>query len=292
MARTMKRTTVGFGWMLALLSLAPDGARAPDVGTSYRVPYRATDTNHALIRVRINGKGPFNFLVDTGAPLLYVSTEAAARIGLETAPGRFYADVERLDIEGGPFLADIKARIEDPFQLVGMNALGLPGASIDGILGFAILARFRMEMDPTRDRMTWTRLDFEPKDLDIPAAAKDRAPPPEVQAMSALGPLMKFAAVFIGKKPEERLRPRGSLGMELAESDGGVRVAGVLPGSPAEAAGLRAGDRLVRILGHDIDGLKAAREAVAKVEAGRAVPIDVRRGDETLTLTVTAGEGL
>ena len=43
-----------------------------------------------------------------------------------------------------------------------MNALGLPGTSIDGILGFTVLARFRIELDPTRDRMTWTRLDYEP----------------------------------------------------------------------------------------------------------------------------------
>ena len=70
--------------------------------------------------------------------------------------------------EGGATLHRIKARVEDPFQLVGMNALGLPGASIDGILGFTILARFRLEIDPTRDRMTWTRLDYAPADPPVP----------------------------------------------------------------------------------------------------------------------------
>ena len=45
-----------------------------------------------------------------------------------------------------------------------MNALGLPGETIDGILGFTILARFRLEIDPTQDRMTWTRLDAEPRE--------------------------------------------------------------------------------------------------------------------------------
>ena len=44
-------------------------ARAPDpqIGQSFQVPYRLTDTNHFLVRARINGKGPFNFLVDSGA---------------------------------------------------------------------------------------------------------------------------------------------------------------------------------------------------------------------------------
>ena len=47
------------------------GAQSPprdtQVGRSFQVPYRLTDTNHFLVRVRINGKGPFNFLVDSGA---------------------------------------------------------------------------------------------------------------------------------------------------------------------------------------------------------------------------------
>ena len=128
------------------------------IGQAFQVPYRLTDTNHFLVRVRINGKGPFNFLVDSGAPALYIATETATKVGLKPAKGEFWTTVDRLDLEGGAQLLGIKARVEDPFQLVGMNALGLPGASIDGILGFTILARFRLEIDPTRDTMTWTRL--------------------------------------------------------------------------------------------------------------------------------------
>ena len=58
-----------------------------------------------------------------------------------------------------------------------MNALGLPGATIDGILGFTVLARFRLEIDPTRDRMTWTRLDYEPNEPPVPQAGSRRARP-------------------------------------------------------------------------------------------------------------------
>lgn len=285
---------IGLGMSL-LWAVPPDDlkAQAPDVGQSYRVPYRNTDTNHALVRVRVNGKGPFNFLVDTGAPWLFVSTETAAKIGLKPSKDSYYTDVQRLDFEGGPFLTDLKARVEDPFQLVGMNALGLPGASIDGILGFSILARFRLELDPTNDRMTWTRLNFEPEDLAVPADA-NRAAPPEVQAMSLLGPMMKFAAIFVGKKPEVQLRPRGWLGLELVEAaaDGPPRVAAVLDGSPAATAGVRPGDLLQQINGREVANVKAAREAVAQVAPGDAVKLTVKRGDESQDLTLTAGEGL
>ena len=76
-------------WPLAALAPArPGRAGDPEVGKSYQVPYRLTDTNHFLVRVRINGKGPFNFLVDTGAPALYVATETARKIGLEPVDGR------------------------------------------------------------------------------------------------------------------------------------------------------------------------------------------------------------
>ena len=100
------------------------------------MPYRLTDTNHFLVRARINGKGPFNFLVDSGAPALFIATETAKKIGLKPDPDKFWTPIDRLDLEGGSRLTGVKARVEDPFQLVGMNALGLPGASIDGILGF------------------------------------------------------------------------------------------------------------------------------------------------------------
>jgi hypothetical protein len=289
----MNRRLSRLGLILALSSLAP--APAPDVGKSYRVPYRLTDTNHFLVRVRINGKGPFNFLVDTGAPALYVSTETAKKVGLKPDDDAFWTPVERLDFEGGATLRDVQARVEDPFQLVGMNALGLPGASIDGILGFTMLARFRIELDPTRDRMTWTRLDYEPKDPVVPRKRPGDRPAPEMQAMNALGPLAKLAAVLIGKQPEEQRLPRGFLGLELSEGKAGAgpRVVRVLTGSPAAEAGVREGDRLVAVGDREVADLKAARAAVAEVRPGDRVRLWVRReGVADESLTVTAGEGL
>lgn len=274
-----------------LLALATMGA-APDVGRSYQVPYRLTNTNHFLVRVRINGKGPFNFLVDTGAPAFYVATETARKIGLEPARDDFWTAVERLDFEGGASLRGIKARVEDPFQLVGMNALGLPGASIDGILGFTILARFRMEIDPTKDRMTWTRLDYEPAEPPVPRQRPGDRPPPEMQAMNLLGPIAKFAAALIGKQPEDELVPRGFFGIELTDAEGAVKVVRVLPGSPAAKADVRAGDRLVRIGTVDVKSLKKAYIAVAEARPGDRVALTVRRDGELSTLTITAGEGL
>jgi hypothetical protein len=309
----MNRRLAWLGLPLALIALALDRAasqeqdegRKPNrdaaVGKSYQIPYRVTNTNHFLVRVRINGKGPFNFLVDTGAPALYIATETARKVGLEPARDEFWTSVTRLDFEGGARLTDIRARVEDPFQLVGMNALGLPGATIDGILGFTVLARYCIELDPTRDRMTWTRLDFDPPEPPVPPRAAGRwdQPPAGIQGMNLLGPLAKIIAIATGgRQPEDQFHPRGFFGIELAEEGGAVRAAAVLTESPAARAGVRPGDVLVRVGDHDVTGIKAVREAVATVQADERVTLAVRRsvgagaGTEELTLTLTAGEGL
>jgi serine protease Do len=281
----------GLGLISAIVGLAVDAPKAdPEVGKSYRVPYRMTDTNHFLVRVRIDGKGPFNFLVDTGAPALYVGAEAAKKIGLKPDPEEYFTPIGRLEFEGGASLTGMHARVEDVFQMVGMNALGLPGASIDGILGFTALARFKIEIDPTQDRMTWTRLNFEPKDPVVPRASLKKQSS-ELQAMNALGPLAKLAAAFLGKQPEDQLHPRGFLGIELAEQSGGLKVSGVLADSPASGASLKVGDRLVKVGDKSVSTLKAARAAVAEVRPGDKVALAMLRDGRTIDVTLTAGEG-
>jgi len=266
------------------------------------VPYRLTDTNHFLVRARINGKGPFNFLVDSGAPALFIATETARKVGLKSDQAKFWTPIDQLDLEGGARLVGIKARVEDPFQLVGMNALGLPGASIDGILGFTVLARFRLEIDLTRDRMIWTRLDYEPHDPPGPNqnASRKGSTTAGTQVMNAIGPLAKGLALLMGKQPEEQYQPRGFLGLEWSEritlGRRYVLVQGVLDGSPAARGGVHPGDRIIRLDDRAIEGLGDIHTALAKVRSGSSVSIVISRGPESdsheLRLAFTAGEGL
>ena len=291
--RTRLHRSASLALVLILPALAIDApGRAPDVGTSYRVPYRMTDTNHFLVRVRIDGKGPFNFLVDTGAPALFVGLDAAKKIGLKPTDDDYFTPIGPLDFEGGARLTGMNARVEDPFQMVGMNALGLPGASIDGILGFTALARFKIELDPTRDRMVWTRLDYEPKDPFIPRGAVRGKQSGEMQAMNALGPVAKFAAMLVGKQQPDDLQPRGFLGLEVADAGDAPKITAVLADSPALAAGLRVGDRLTRVRGRSVTSPQAAHAALADLNVGDEVPLTVVRDGATLSITVTAGQGL
>src|SRR5215469_9245247 len=114
--------------ILALLvagMAAPLGAgeTTTAAATTYQVPYRLTSTNHVLVRVKINGKGPYHFIVDTGAPALFVSTAVCGKLGIEPDQNG-WGTFDRFAIEGGVVLNKIQGRVEDPFQLEGMNGLG------------------------------------------------------------------------------------------------------------------------------------------------------------------------
>jgi hypothetical protein len=75
-----------------------------------------------------------------------------------------------------------------------------------------------------------------------------------------------------------------SLGVvpDFAFAGPGVRLDGVVPGSPAEAAGLRAGDVLLAVGGEKVSGLKALSALLKALAPGR-VPLRFLRGGAEAT---------
>ncbi|MGH7166236.1 MAG: RIP metalloprotease RseP, partial [Nitrospiraceae bacterium] len=65
-------------------------------------------------------------------------------------------------------------------------------------------------------------------------------------------------------------------------------VEAVLPGSPAELAGLKVGDRVLRVNEKDISTRSELLDAVSKSD-GKALTLDIRRGDQVRTILVTPG---
>ncbi len=63
-------------------------------------------------------------------------------------------------------------------------------------------------------------------------------------------------------------------------------VGAIEKGSPAERSGIRPGDRIVRVAGHEVPTWEDLSIAVG-ARANRDIPIEVERGGETLTLSVT-----
>lgn len=69
----------------------------------------------------------------------------------------------------------------------------------------------------------------------------------------------------------------------------GLRLTGVTPGSPADRAGLKAGDLVVRLGGQAVNDLATYSTALYAQRPGDEVDIVVERAGERLTLRVTLG---
>jgi len=78
------------------------------------------------------------------------------------------------------------------------------------------------------------------------------------------------------------------VGMYITQVEDTVRVASPMPGSPAEKAGLQAGDIIISVNGASTRELSSS-EVAAKIRGpeGSQVKIKVKRGNETLEFTVT-----
>lgn len=96
-------------------------------------------------------------------------------------------------------------------------------------------------------------------------------------------------------KPREALSGAGLrayLGTipDYSQDDGnGVKLAGVVEGGPAAAAGLQGGDIVVEFAGKKIENIYDYTYALEAVKIGEPVDIVVRRGEERLTMKVTPG---
>jgi predicted metalloprotease with PDZ domain len=86
----------------------------------------------------------------------------------------------------------------------------------------------------------------------------------------------------------ERLADFPYLGVAFAAGEP-VRVAQVVAKGPADRAGVKAGDVLVELAGKKVGSPKDVRETLRDHKPGDRVKLEVRRGDEAVTLTAELG---
>jgi len=274
--------------LLCGLLAAPLWAAAPPAAKPakrYDVPYRLTDTKHVMVRVKVNGKGPFNMILDTGAPAVFLSKAASKKAGLE-ADDKGWAKADSFELEGGLKVPDTKVRVEDPFQLQGMNRMGLMGVELHGMIGYTLLAKYRVEYDFTADK-----LGFEPLDFTPPGAEQLDKGKVDDAEFNSMVMLTKMMSAFFGK-PNYETVPRGFVGLEFEEKGGAVVVRKVFPGSPADKAGIKPGDQIESVKNVTVDDARDLARALAKAGVGQKLKVKVKRGDASEELTVELGRGL
>ena len=77
------------------------------------------------------------------------------------------------------------------------------------------------------------------------------------------------------------------LGVYLEQTNGGAKIARVTAGSPAQTAGLKAGDVITAIDGHAVSGPDAVVATVSSLKPGDRITLTVTSGGSSSTVTAT-----
>lgn len=272
---------------LALLGLAAV-ARAdapPKIETTAKpivVPFELLKSGHMTVMVKVNDKGPYRLIFDTGAPITLLNNKIAKEAGLLKNVKRpaftFFGSmgevrVKQLEV-GGQKASDVAAVVMDHPTV---EAISKAFGPIDGIVGFPFFARFRMTLDYQAKTMTFAPNGFKPPDV--------------MQAMMTA--IMATASAPDGPTV---LSPAAQWGLLVKKDPGdeadGIVLTDVLPGGAAATAGLKAGDRLLTLDGRWTDTLGDLYRAAGTVKPGATVAVVVRRDGKEVTLKVKPESGL
>lgn len=260
----MNKYAVTFDFAAGTLELAENARRrSPEPGGA-RVPMQLLG-GQALVDGKVDGVPAGTYILDTGSWITFVPRSVARRVqSLRRVPGVPFvgADGRVLEAEAvrARSFAIGAARVDRPILLSATGGgasdpVGLTLASGDrGVLGANVLRRFRITLDYPRGELV-----LDPN----PAGAKDA---------------------------EEGLATFGLVGPGIVLEEGakGLVARTVVPESPAERSGIRAGDRVLAVDGRALDGITAGQgQELLSGPEGSSVSVKVRGaagGERTLAL--------
>ena len=266
--------SLGFG-------LARQDPKPTAKGETAVVPFQMLPSNHMVVEAKLNGKGPYRFIFDLGAPVTLVSGRAAEACGAidKKAPKSFLmgmrgeGKIKTIEI-GGLVAEDLPILVMDHPALTALS--GFFTKPLDGIIGYTFWAHYKLTIDYQTKQMTFSPVDFTVKDLmkDLP------------ERMSGT----KVAKSIV-------LAPKAIWGLSLGEPEGGLASSGVpiktvLEGSPAAIAGLKVGDVVTTLDGRWTNSMADIYAAAAGVNPGKAASVVVLRDGKPLTVVVTPREGI
>ena len=275
----------GLALFAAGLVATPIRAQTPELRPDDRepitIPFELLDSGHMAIRVKLDGKGPFRVIFDTGAPTVAFSGRAAREAGLIPEGSRgglvgsYRAKAKPTTVEVGDYRRTrlVPTVMDHPTVESLASALG----PIDGLVGFDLFAP---------DRLT---IDYRARTITV-LPGKDRRTPNPQEAAEEMG------RALLGPAKAHYVAPAALWGLTVTKAKGdtkpGVDVAEVRPGSAAAEAGLAAGDRLLVVSHRWADSVEDVYRTAGLVWAGKAVGLTVRRGEADLELTLEPRAGL
>jgi membrane-associated protease RseP (regulator of RpoE activity) len=276
----VKRLLCAF--VVLLISLPAVRADAPKATV---VPFELLPSGHMAVMVKVNGKGPYRLIFDTGAPITLLDNKVAKAAGLlKDTPEPLFSlfgskgevKVKELQV-GDQKVSDMTAIVMDhpTVEAISKAFEKKLGGPINGIVGFPFFSRFTMTLDYQTKTVTLLPNGFKPPDV-----------------MKAM-----MTAIMASASDEPKmLAPAAQWGMiaakEAGDKEEGVTIKSVLPNSPAAAAGLKDGDRLLTLDGRWTDSLVDLYTAAGYVKPGATAPVVIRRDGKELKFKVKPAAGM
>jgi hypothetical protein len=272
---------LSIGCSLVLLTASVSMSRADQPANQpVRVPFDLLVTKHITVRIKINGKGPYRMIFDTGAPVSILNTRTAKKTGLLSNTGaqggfNLFGSIDQVKIKKLE-IGDLKAEgvpvivMDHPTIELVSKAFG----PIEGIIGFPFFARYRMTLDYQSKEMTFEPNGYEPRDI--------------IQALTTL-------LIQTDKPMAKVLAPAGVWGLrvdkEAKDEEPGIHISAVLPESPAAKAGLCVGDRLLSLDDRWTDSVADCYSAAEHVKSGTPSSVRVLRDGKQIEMVITPAAG-
>ncbi len=264
--------------LLALLTLTLVAAHDNTKPLAMSVKCELVSTKHLVVAAKINGKGPFRLIFDTGSPVVLLNTRVAREAeiskvarGLPKSKSTLNGQTLVQSIEvGGAKAEHVPVAVFDHPTLTAIAEIVGP---VDGIIGYPFFARFKTSVDYPALQLSFEPNNHKPED--------------------AIETMMKALMDRSKKRSIKALPPVAQFGVEVEKRDEqpGVRIKTLFAGSAAATAGLRTGDRLLTIDGRWTDSRADCVAAVADLAAGRAVAVAIQRGQARMTLEFVPNSG-
>jgi hypothetical protein len=247
------------------------------------VPFELLKSGHMAVMIKVNGKGPYRVIFDTGAPVNLLNNKLAKEAELlKDAPQSslpFLGTIAQVTVKelevGTEKTADQPALVMD-HPLVELMAKKL--GPLYGIVGFPFFGRYKMTIDYQAQTLTLAPNGYKPANV-----------------MKSLEAMMFQLMAGGGSQTEKVLSPAAQWGLtarKTEDGEAGVLVKQVLPGSAAAEAGLKVGDRLLTIDGRWTDTLADLYEVASHVKPGVAVSVSIKRDGKEMELKVKPRAGL
>lgn len=241
------------------------------------VPLEVLKSGHIVVSVKVNEKGPYRLIFDTGAPVTIISSKIATEakvvkpsVGFSLFGAGGQANIQSIEMGNLKTLGNSAIVMDHPTIKIMSKFFG----PIDGIIGFSTYSRYRISINY--------------KDSSIAFSPSTYIPQDTIKAM--------IERLTSNSKERETICPSGVWGFEAGKSStdlaDGLDVISVVPGSAAANAGIKKGQRVLSLNNIWTDSVEDLFYAAKKSKLGEKAKFVILENDKAKTIVVTPASGI